>query len=87
MGYKLGYHILVLPDQVLLINSVLTNEVLLYVFIKSGHTYIQYVCTYVFITETSIMKQKKVGSCVTPHYSYEQVWEQLVLCGYWRTGL
>ena len=32
MGYKLGYHILVLPNQVLLINSVLTNEVLLYVF-------------------------------------------------------
>ena len=31
MGYKLGYHILVLPNQVLLINSVLTNEVLLYV--------------------------------------------------------
>ena len=30
MGYKLGYHILVLPNQVLLINSVLTNEVLLY---------------------------------------------------------
>ena len=30
MGYKLGYHILVLPSQVLLINSVLTNEVLLY---------------------------------------------------------
>ena len=29
MGYKLGYHILVLPNQVLLINSVLTNEVLL----------------------------------------------------------
>ena len=28
--YKLGYHILVLPNQVLLINSVLTNEVLLY---------------------------------------------------------
>jgi hypothetical protein len=28
MGYKLGYHILVLPNQVLLINSVLTNEVL-----------------------------------------------------------
>jgi hypothetical protein len=26
MGYKLGYHILVLPNQVLLINSVLTNE-------------------------------------------------------------
>ena len=31
MGYKLGYHILVLPDQVLLINSVLTNKVQLYV--------------------------------------------------------
>ena len=31
MGYKLGYHILVLPNQVLHINSVLTNEVLLYV--------------------------------------------------------
>ena len=31
MGYKLEYHILVLPNQVLLINSVLTNEVLLYV--------------------------------------------------------
>ena len=31
MGYKLGYHILVLPNQVLLINSVHTNEVLLYV--------------------------------------------------------
>ena len=30
MGYRLGYHILVLPNQVLLINSVLTNEVLLY---------------------------------------------------------
>ena len=30
MGYKLGYHILVLPNQVLLNNSVLTNEVLLY---------------------------------------------------------
>ena len=30
MDYKLGYHILVLPNQVLLINSVLTNEVLLY---------------------------------------------------------
>ena len=30
MGYKLGYHILVLPNQVLLINSVLTDEVLLY---------------------------------------------------------
>ena len=30
MGYKLGYHILVLPNQVLLINSVLINEVLLY---------------------------------------------------------
>jgi hypothetical protein len=47
MGYKLGYHILVLPDQVLLINSVLTNEVLLYVFIKSGHTYIHTVRMYV----------------------------------------
>jgi hypothetical protein len=33
MGYKLGYHILVLPNQVLLINSVLTNEVLLYVYV------------------------------------------------------
>jgi hypothetical protein len=31
MGYKLGYHILVLPNQVLLINSVLTNEVILYI--------------------------------------------------------
>ena len=31
MGYKLGYHILVLPNQVLLINSVLTNQVLLYI--------------------------------------------------------
>ena len=30
MGYKLGYHILVLPNQALIINSVLTNEVLLY---------------------------------------------------------
>ena len=30
MGYKLGYHILVLPNQVVLINSVLTNEVLLH---------------------------------------------------------
>jgi hypothetical protein len=30
MGYKLKYHILVLPNQVLLINRVLTNEVLLY---------------------------------------------------------
>ena len=33
MGYKLGYHILVLPNQVLLINSVLTNEVLLYMYL------------------------------------------------------
>ena len=31
MDYKLGYHILVLPNQVLFINSVLTNEVLLYI--------------------------------------------------------
>ena len=31
MAYKLGYHILVLPNQVLLVNGVLTNEVLLYV--------------------------------------------------------
>ena len=29
MGCKLGYHILVLPNQVLLTNSVPTNEVLL----------------------------------------------------------
>ena len=29
MGYKLGYYVLVLSNQVLLINSVLTNEVLL----------------------------------------------------------
>ena len=34
MGYKLGYHILVLPNQVLLINSVLTSEVLLYLTIQ-----------------------------------------------------
>ena len=33
MGYKLLYHILVLPSQVLLINSVLTNEVLQYILI------------------------------------------------------
>ena len=31
MGYKLGYHILVLPNQVFLINSVPSSEVLLYV--------------------------------------------------------
>ena len=31
MGYKLGYQILVLLNQVLLINSVLSNEVLLYI--------------------------------------------------------
>ena len=31
MGYKLGYHILVLLNQALLTNSVLTNEVLLYI--------------------------------------------------------
>ena len=29
MGYKLGYHILVLPNQVLLINIVLTNQILI----------------------------------------------------------
>ena len=31
MGYKLGYHILVLPSQVLLIISDLTNKILLYI--------------------------------------------------------
>jgi hypothetical protein len=40
VGYKLGYHILVLPNQVLLINSALTNEVLLYVKIK--HSQVNY---------------------------------------------
>ena len=30
MGYKLRYHILVLPNQVLLIISVLTNKVIQY---------------------------------------------------------
>ena len=43
MGYKLGYHILVLPNQVLLINSVLTNEVLLYIYI------IYILCIYIYI--------------------------------------
>ena len=32
VSYKLGYHILVLPNQVLHINSVLTNKVLLYMY-------------------------------------------------------
>ena len=47
MGYKLGYHILVLPNQVLLINSVLTNEVLLYVHVHTGENYLtsEYVVT------------------------------------------
>ena len=47
MGYKLGYHILVLPNQVLLINGVLTNEVLLYIQSRNVYTCI-YVCTYVY---------------------------------------
>ena len=33
MGYRLGYNILVLPNQVLLINSVLASKVLLYVYV------------------------------------------------------
>ena len=37
MGYKLGYHILVLLNQVLFINSVLTNQVLLYLILKKIH--------------------------------------------------
>ena len=41
MGYKLGYHILVLPNKVLLINSVLTNEVLLYTYICMQQVAIQ----------------------------------------------
>ena len=47
MGYKLGYHILVLPNQVLLINSVLTNEVLLCVLPHTHSAYLRtYICTY-----------------------------------------
>ena len=56
MGYKLGYRILVLPNQVLLINSVLTNEVLLYMFkiLEYNNYYIFIVsfnkyCEYIFI--------------------------------------
>ena len=43
MGCKLGYHILVLPNQVLLINSVLTNKVLLYV-LEYMHTVFVSLC-------------------------------------------
>ena len=42
MGYKLGYHILVLPNQILLINSVLTNEVLLYISTPSHYCKVCY---------------------------------------------
>ena len=45
-GYKLGYHILVLPNQVLLINSDHTNEVLLHVpTYAHGHVCISVICT------------------------------------------
>ena len=47
MGYKVGYHVLALPNQVLLINSVLTNEVLLCVVRLSGQCTNAYVHTYV----------------------------------------
>ena len=40
MGYKLGYHILVLPNQVLHINSVLPNKVLLYITLNLAKPYV-----------------------------------------------
>ena len=51
MGYKLGYHILVLPNQVLLINSVLTNKVLLYTIVGSMLIHsIHSLCTHIMYT-------------------------------------
>ena len=61
MGYRLGYHILVLPNQVLLISSVLTNEVLLYVVYPGAQLIslcslilIMYTCTYASCTFTYV---------------------------------
>ena len=51
MGYKLGYHILVLLNQVLFINGVITNEILLLkknslkrVCLKSGPLHVHTLC-------------------------------------------
>ena len=69
MGLKLRYHILILPNQVLLINSVLTNEVLLYVHVHTGENYLT--SEYVVTPKTmDILKRHlketggKVGVCV-----------------------
>ena len=56
MGYKLGYHILVLPNQVLLVNSVLANEVLLYVCLNAT------VCDFAFISNPRSADIKKGDS-------------------------
>ena len=72
MGFKLGYHILVLPNQVLLINSVLTNEVLLYV----SEVLLLMKCLYIILIEKPVYKdhpRDQVIEVFVDRWSYVEV--------------